>query len=115
MDIILMDKSLDNIDDIYKVMVTHSPNTIAILSLDAKVIFANPALHKFTGYELKDLENVDIFDLIREKDHQNIQENFLKVISGEIVEDIEYKFKIKNNSYLDLVTDAVPIKDENDK
>ena len=37
MDINLMDKTLENIDDIYKVMVTHSPNTIAILSLERQI------------------------------------------------------------------------------
>ncbi|MHA2089397.1 MAG: PAS domain-containing hybrid sensor histidine kinase/response regulator [Candidatus Kariarchaeaceae archaeon] len=102
------------IGDIYRFMIDHAPNTIVIIDVHGSFVYANQIFFTYTGYSLQKIGNANLFDFIHPDDLPHVLSHFKLVLSGNMVEDLEYRLKINDGSYLNLLTDAVPIR-ENDE
>jgi PAS domain S-box-containing protein len=56
------------LQSVYRSIVRHVPESLALLDADGKILYINPHTEKVLGYRLGDVENHDIFELVHPAD-----------------------------------------------
>ncbi len=82
-------EELEEQKNLFLVMAENSP--IAIALYKEKIIYANPSFLKISGYSLEELLQISIYELLGEKDRENLKNVARKRLEGNLRENITYK------------------------
>jgi len=99
----------------YKDLVELSANMIFSLDLSGNFLFVNQQWEKIIGYPAHNVLGTDGFNFIHPDDLPLITEEFSKVLNGEVVENIEFRSKIEDGTYKNILMNASPVHDSQGK
>lgn len=100
-------------ESIYRNLVELSIDMIFTVDLSGNFLFVNPAFEKNLGYSIKEVKNLNGFSLVHPEDLPKAKEQFLKLINGENVNNLEYRYKKKDGSYINILNNAAPLFNSN--
>lgn len=105
----LYEKELNQQWTNYKTVVDHSPNGI-LIHANGKVVFANKAAIKISGYASEDdLMEVSLFDILLPEYREIAQERVRRVTEGEMVPPQEYRILTARNQVVEIEVMATMI------
>jgi PAS domain S-box-containing protein len=99
----------------YRTLVETSDDMIFTVDLEGNFSFTNKALRKHLGYTEKELEGKNGFELVHPDDLENVLSRFLELPKGKFVSNLEYRYRTKNGSYINILNNAAPIIDSKGK
>lgn len=76
---------------------------------DGKFVYVNKYWKNSLGYTEEEIKNLTLMDIIRKDYHSHCMELFKKVVSGELVEDIDTVFLAKNGKEIVVKGTAKPV------
>jgi len=86
------------------------------LDLNTNFLDVNNAFTDFLGYDKEEtLDSLSINELIHPNDKMIFTNRFKKVLEGRFVKNIEYRFKKKNGTYIQLSSNQAPIFNKENK
>jgi PAS domain S-box-containing protein len=100
-------------ESIYRNLVELSIDMIFTVDLSGNFLFVNPAFEKNLGYSIKEVKNLNGFSLVHPEDLPKAKEQFLKLNNGENVNNLEYRYKKKDGSYINILNNAAPLFNSN--
>ncbi len=109
------ERMLEESERKYRELVENTSEMFCLLGLNGDILFVNKAWKIAMGYSNNEISKLNGFYLIPSENLENVKESWNKILNGKHVENFEVKFKTKNNSYVDVLTDASPIFDEHGK
>jgi PAS domain S-box-containing protein len=95
----------------YKLLVETSLDMIFTVDLEGNFMFANKAFEKELGYSVEEIKKINGFELVHPKDLASVKEQFAKILEGKSVDNMEYRYKAKNGSYIHVLNSASPLFD----
>jgi len=104
-------KAISKTAETYKLLVESSSDMIFIVDLGGNFLFANKAFKKCLGFSAAEIKKINGFSLVHPKDLARVRKQFALLIEGKHIENMEYRYKKKNGSYLYLSNNATPIFD----
>jgi PAS domain S-box-containing protein len=104
-------EALADSEEKYRRLVETSHDIIFTVDLEGNFLFANQALENILGYSHDEIKQINGFALLHPEDLENVQEHFARLKQGKRVDNLEYRGRAKDGSYLDLLTNGVPIFD----
>ncbi|MBY0120889.1 EAL domain-containing protein [Bacillus sp. S/N-304-OC-R1] len=93
----------------YRSIVDHNLDGILTVNLSGIILEVNPAGSKLTGLSEKQLKNRSIFDLIHEKDVEDIKMHFHKTKNGYPIETLDCRFVHRKGYYLTVHFKTAPV------
>jgi PAS domain S-box-containing protein len=103
------EKALKISEKRYKILVETSNDMIFTVDLQGNFLYANKAVETHLGYSNKELRDLNGFELVHPDDLEGVLERFGRLPVGESVNDLEYRYKKKDGSYIYILTNAGPI------
>ncbi len=89
---------------------------IYTIDLNANLIDVNSAFKDFLGYYNEEiLDSSSIYKFIHPNDKSILTNGIKKVMEGKFVKNIEYRFKKKNGTFIQLSSNQAPIYDDQNK
>jgi PAS domain S-box-containing protein len=104
-------KALKKIAEKYKFLVETSSDMIFTVDLEGNFLFTNRAFKKSLGYSVREIKKINGFSLVHPEDLSKVKEQFAQLLEGKNVENMEYRYKTKNGSYIHVLNDAAPVFD----
>lgn len=95
----------------YRNLVETSNDMIFSVDLQGNFKFANEAVQKHLGYSEEEIKRLNGFELVHPDDLQSVLDRFLELPEGKLVNDLEYRYKTKNGTYINILNNAAPIFD----
>jgi len=95
----------------YKTLVETSSDMIFTVDLKGNFLFTNQAFEKSLGYSAEEIQRINGFDLVHPEDSKTVREQFAALVEGKDVDNMEYKYKAKDGSYISILNNASPIFD----
>jgi PAS domain S-box-containing protein len=86
----------------YRGLVENSDDAIYIAGPDGRPRFANSAFPRIFGYQTEELAAIDPFDRVHPDDLAAVRNAFEKLVRGEPVHSLEYRFCHKDGQWIDL-------------
>ena len=108
-------EALRKSEEKYRTVVENSHDLIFIVDPQGNFVFTNKAFEIIIGYSVREISQINGFELIHPEDLGPVKERFSKIIDGEAQNNMEYRYKTKNGSYINLLTDTVPLFDSQGK
>jgi PAS domain S-box-containing protein len=100
----------------FQTLLNISKFLIYTLNLNTEFIDVNIAFNEFLGYDkLEILNSQNIYELIHPNDKKILLNGIQKVMEGSFVNNIEYRLKKKNETYLHLSSNLAPIFDNDNE
>jgi len=100
----------------FQTLLKTSKFMIYTLDLNTNFFDVNNAFTDFLGYNKEEtLDSLSIYKLIHPNDKMILTKGIKKVLEGTFVKNIEYQFKKKNGSYIQLSSNLAPIFDKQNK
>jgi PAS domain S-box-containing protein len=93
----------------YKLLIDTSSDMIFTVDLEGNFLFANRAFNKSLGYSIREIKKINGFSLVHPEDLPQIREQFAQLIKGKNVENMEYRYKTKDGSYIQILNNAAPL------
>jgi len=97
--------------DKYKLLVETSSDMIFTVDLEGNFMFTNKAFKKKLGYSIEEIKKINGFKLVHPEDLANVKKQFAQLLEGETVDNMEYRYKVKDGSYIHILNNASPISD----
>ncbi len=104
-------KALKKTAEKYKFLIETSSDMIFTVDLEGNFLFTNKAFKKSLGYSVREIKKINGFSLVHPEDLTKVKEQFAQLIEGKNVENMEYRYKTKNGSYICILNDAAPVFD----
>jgi len=95
----------------YKTLVQTSSDMIFTVDLKGNFLFTNQAFEKSLGYSAEEIQRINGFDLVHPEDLETVREQFAALVEGKGVDNMEYKYRAKDGSYISILNNASPILD----
>jgi PAS domain S-box-containing protein len=105
------EKILKESEEKYKLLVETSNDMIFTVDLKGNFLFANKAFKKILGYSKEEIKKINGFKLVHPEDMSRVIKQFAQLVEGKKVDNMEYRYKAKNGSYIHLLNNASPIFD----
>ena len=105
------ERILKESEEKYKLLVETSNDMIFTVDLKGNFLFANKAFKKNLGYSKKEIEKINGFKLVHPEDMSRVTKQFAHLVEGKKVDNMEYRYKAKNGSYIHILNNASPIFD----
>jgi PAS domain S-box-containing protein len=110
-----LDEALRKSEQRYRTLVETSHDIIFIVDLKGNFLFTNKAFEAILGYSDKDREKINGFDLVHPEDLDHVRKRFAGLIEGRKESNLEYRYRIKEGSYIHVLTNASPVFDSQGK
>jgi len=94
----------------YRCIVENSPDLISIEDLDSHTIFGNPAFFEKLGYSPDEAAEINIFSIIHPDDLPEAKKAHKKILSGQVIRNMAYRYRTKDSSWLHVLTSAEKLK-----
>lgn len=95
----------------YRLLVESSIDMMFAVDLDGNFLFVNEALVKNLGYPENVIKNTNGFDLVHPEDTEKVKQQFSQLVEGKKVDNMEYRYKTREGSYIHILNNAAPIFD----
>ncbi len=105
------EKALRKSEQMYRSLVETSHDIIFIVDLKGNFLFTNKAFESILGYSHEDAKGINGFDLVHPEDLDSARERFDGLIEGKRENNIEYRYRTKDGSYIHMLNNASPIFD----
>lgn len=94
----------------YRTLVENSHDMIFVVDFEGNFLFTNTACETILGYSGKELSRINGFALMHPDDVEITRERLKKLMSeGNIQSNVEYRYRTKSGSYINILTNAAPI------
>jgi PAS domain S-box-containing protein len=103
------ERILKESEEKYKLLVETSNDMIFTVDLKGNFLFANKAFKKNLGYSKKEIKKINGFKLVHPEDMSSVTKQFAQLVEGKKVDNMEYRYKAKNGSYIHILNNASPI------
>lgn len=86
----------------HETLIEHSTDVVTALGPDGSVIYQSPSVERQLGHDPGALLGEDAFEYIHPEDRERVEAAFLDLIESErgVVEDVEYRFRHADGSWL---------------
>jgi two-component system, cell cycle sensor histidine kinase and response regulator CckA len=91
------DRNGPAVQSIYRSIVRHVPEILALLDADGKILYVNPQTEKVLGYRQDDVENHDIFQFVHPADVERARQEY-SVTVGKVGEQIPSVLRIRDST-----------------
>ncbi|MHA2395884.1 MAG: PAS domain S-box protein [Candidatus Thorarchaeota archaeon] len=98
----------------YRELLALLPEGVGITDLHENLVFVNEAFAKIVGYDLDELQGMNVFDLVSEEEGEILRRETSERMTG-VSSAYELSMKRKDGRPIIVRISAVPRKDENDK
>lgn len=105
------EEELKESEEKYRTLVENTNDIIFTVDLKGNFLFVNKAFKKILGYSDKEIKKINGFKLIHPEDLKTVEKQFAKLIEGKRVDNMEYRYKTKYGSYVNILNNASPIFD----
>jgi len=105
------EKSQKESEEKYRLLVETSTDMIFTVDLKGNFLFTNKAFKKNLGYSVGEIKEINGFKLVHPEDLAVAKKQFAQLLEGKNVDNMEYRYKTKNGSYIDILNKAAPIFD----
>ncbi len=105
------EEALTKSEQMYRTLVETSHDIIFIVDLKGSFLFTNKAFESILGYSDEDAKRINGFDLVHPEDLDSARKRFAGLIEGKREDNIEYKYRTKDGSYVHILNNASPIFD----
>ncbi len=107
----LAEEALRESEEKYKTLVESSHDMIFMVDLEGTFLFTNEATGTTLGYSEEEIRGTDGFALIHPDDSEAVRARFSRLAEGKREDNIEYRYRTKNGSYINVLNNASPIFD----
>lgn len=104
-------KALSKTAEKYKLLVETSSDMIFTVDMEGNFLFTNRAFKKCLSYSVREIKKINGFSLVHPEDLAKVKEQFAQLIEGKNIENMEYRYKTNNGSYIQILNNAAPIFD----
>jgi len=105
---LITEKTLEEALERYKHFLEYTHDLVQSVRMDGSYEYVNKSWMDTLGYNLDDINDLNIFDVIHPSQREHCKTMFQCVINGETLENIETKFITKHNKTIDLKGKATP-------
>ena len=95
----------------YSLMIEASTDMIFAVDLKGNFLFANNAFKKNLDYSVHEIKQINGFQLVHPEDLIVVKEQFAQLLEGKTVDNMEYRYKKRNGTYVHISNNASPIFD----
>ncbi len=95
----------------YNRIIQTSTDIIFTVDLDGNFRFTNKAFHDRLGYSKNEIKRINGFQLVHPDDLNRVKQQFSSLIKGESIQDLEYRYKMKDRSYMTILNSSYPMFD----
>jgi PAS domain S-box-containing protein len=95
----------------YKTLVETSRDMIFTVDLTGKFLFTNQAFGEVLGYSSEEMERLSGFELVHPDDLSAVKQQFARLVEGDSLDNIEYRYRKKDGSYINVLNSATPVFD----
>jgi len=106
-----VEAKLKESEEKYKTLVETSNDMIFTVDLNGNFQFTNKAFEKNLGYSDEEIKKINGFELVHPEDLEIVKQQFAQLVEGKSVDNMEYRYKTKNGSYINILNNASPIFD----
>jgi PAS domain S-box-containing protein len=99
----------------YRTLVETSRDMIFTVDLNGAFLFTNRAFEEILGYEPKEVRKINGFELVHPEDSESVGKQFARLVEGQGVDNMEYRYRRKDGSYISILNNASPIFDAEGK
>jgi PAS domain S-box-containing protein len=99
----------------YKTLVETSRDIIFTVDLKGNFLFTNQAFEKLLGYTAEEVKGLNGFELVHPEDSKAVTQQFARLVKGESVDNMEYRYRRKDGSYISILNSASPVFDSTGK
>ena len=103
------EEKLKESEEKYKTLVEISNDMIFTVDLKGNFLFTNKAFEKNLGYSDEEIKKINGFELVHPEDLEIVKQQFAQLVEGKSVDNMEYRYKTKNGSYINILNNASPI------
>ena len=107
----LAEEALRESEEKYKTLVESSHDMIFMVDLDGTFLFTNEATGTTLGYSEEEIRGADGFALVHPDDSEAMRARFSRLAEGKRQDNIEYRYRTKNGSYINVLNNASPMFD----
>jgi len=98
-------------EDKYKTLVETSNDMIFTVDLKGNFLFTNQAFRRLLGYSTEEIKRTNGFELVHPEDLEIVKAQFALLVEGKSVGNMEYRYKTRDGSYINILNNASPIFD----
>jgi len=103
-------------EEIFQTLLNISKCMVYKLDIKMNFLEVNNSFVEIIGYNKQEvIKSLDIFDLIHPNDQTIFSKGIKEVMEGKLVKNIEYRFKKKNGTYIQLSTNQAPVSNQENK
>jgi len=106
-----IEKALRESEKKYRELVETSKDMIFKIDREGNLLFTNKSWGKRLGFSKDHEKKMNVFDLIHSEDLKVTIEQFGRVLGGQNIENLEFRSKTKNGSFITILVNASPIFD----
>jgi len=105
------EEKLRESEEKYKTLVETSNDMIFTVDLKGNFLFTNQAFGSVLGYSAEEIGSLNGFELVHPEDSKTARQQFARLVEGESVDNMEYRYKRKDGSYISILNNAAPVFD----
>lgn len=110
-----VEKELEESKNYFQSLIENAQDIITVIDHEGEIYYDTPAVNRILGYKRNELIGENAFDYIHNKDIEEVQKTFLKIIADpDQLASIEFRFRHKNGHwvYLESVANNLPDREE---
>ena len=93
----------------YNRILQMSTDMIFTVDLDGNFLLTNSAIHSQLGYSEGEIKKINGFHLLHPDDLNRVQRRFASLRKGRRIQNIEYRYRKKDGSYIAILNSSCPI------
>jgi len=105
------EKRLRESEQKYKTLVETSRDMIFTADLTGNFLFTNQAFGEILGYSAEEVQRLNGFDLVHPDDLKAVKQQFARLVEGDSLDNIEYRYRKRDGSYINVLNSAAPVFD----
>jgi PAS domain S-box-containing protein len=105
------EEALSKSEQMYRTLVETSHDIIFTVDLKGNFLFTNKAFESILGYSHKATKRISGFDLVHPEDLDRVRKRFAGLIKGRRENNMGYRYRTEDGSYIHMLTNASPIFD----
>lgn len=109
------EKSLKESEEKYRLLVETSTDMIFTVDMKGNFLFVNRAFKRNLGYSVEEIKNMNGFKFVHPEDLAGAMKQFAQLVEGKNLDNMEYRYRTKDGSYIHILNNAAPIFDTKGK
>lgn len=106
-----VEEKLKKSEERYRTLIETSNDMIFTVDSRGNFLFTNKAFEKILGYSDEEIKKINGFELVHPQDLKIVKKQFAQLLKGKNMDNMEYRYKTKDGSYIHILNNASPIFD----